>query len=514
MLRRTFQSISRNSGFFKQLRTTATQAALKSTREFSQRATPPQPASTIKTIKLKSPTAHQPTIYDPARSKLERNTVVVVGGESQVGRAIVNRYIANGFNVVSTTQRASDHALDSRDYHLEGNVNVGHEKAHTVAYWKNLFEKIQSEHGAIHTVVNCAGISINDPVKGYTIDAVNRKPVAPMLEACITNGVKRFTYISSQAAKDEYAAARKPNSYAKSKYDAQSDIDCVMAAHPEATTQTTTFLADLVVSQDDPGHFGSPQRMSRSFVKMTVETGNTIVQPVAAIDLADAVVNVSQNNISTPRPIDACGPNAISLADLMLVYKDIQHRRFGFGLQIPVAALRPAATIRPWGAFENGHFDFIDIQKEKITHERDTTEFKAIVGRENLLTPEKTLALAKRPAFGTPDYFLYSEALLKRIKPKDVLPLAKGVAIALTQSRIDLSPHKKTAEKRANEGFSLLSVWGTLFGLGVATHAYKKSQEQDKPQAPSSSKSPIEHVAADKQARVTEEEIKAMRFGM
>jgi nucleoside-diphosphate-sugar epimerase len=437
-----------------------------------------------------TPTTASPFARTPFTPEKQRKTVVIIGGRSQVGETLRRRYLASGWNVVCTTQGTTSHKLDDRGFHMEGDVNLGDEKAWTQRYWEKLFKKINAQQGPIHTVVNCAGISIHDPKTGYRMDDVNRKPVAPMLEACIVLGIERYTFISTQAAK--YPEARKPSSYSKSKYDAEQDMANVMTSHGNIATQTTILRPDLIISADNPGHFGSPQRMSTvPFIKLTVghdprKAGSTILQPAAAYDVADAVVNISEHNIHTPEPIDACGPEAHSIEDLMSFFKTRQHKHFVIGVKMPTAAIAPAASVRPWGAFEQDHLDLIEHHEKHQVGKVDTTEFERIVALSRphagspLLTLNEAFDFTKRPVFGTHDLGLYSMSLFKQLKAQDMLSICKGVGIGLTQSRIDFNPNKKTADRSTNDGINTGVLLVGALGTGLAAQLYQNHQDEDK----------------------------------
>ncbi len=426
----------------------------------------------------------------------QRNSVVIIGGRSQVGETLRRRYLASGWNVICTTQGKANHKLNDKGFHLEGGVDIGDESAQTKEYWNNLLKKIESKHGPIHTVVNCAGIAINDPKASYSMDDINRKPVKPMLEACIDSGVKRFTFISTQAAK--YSDTRTTRSYSKSKYDAEQDIIKVMQeakiSKKDINTEATIIRPDLIISADNPGHFGSPQRMSTLPFKVTVgydprKAGNTILQPVSAYDVADAVINISEHNIPTPEPIDACGPEIYTVGGLLQFFKERQNRPYLFGIKVPTDALKHAAISNPRGAFERDHLDLIEHHEKNITGKIDTKEFERLVSfsrEENkntpLLTLDEIFNFTKRPVFGTHDLDIYSRTLLENIKTKDIMPLLAGAYIGLTQSRIDFNPNDKSQNNEANEGVNLGCV--LLFALCAAivtSRMRKKNSEIENP---------------------------------
>jgi nucleoside-diphosphate-sugar epimerase len=469
-----------------------------------------QTASTQSAAQQKPNTRHAPMSRISYTSENKTKTVVIIGGRSQLGEALTRRFLASGgWNVVCTSQGKSNHKLDDSGFHLVGDINLGDEKAATKEYWEELFSKIESEQGHIHTVVNCAGISINDPNKGYKMDDVNRKPVAPMLEACIVLGIDRYTFISTQATK--YPETRKPASYSKSKYDAEQDIARVMASKTGIKTQATILCPDLIISADNPGHFGSPQRMSTlPYIKLTIgqdprKAGSTVLQPVVAYDVADAVVNISDYNIPTPMAIDACGPETRTIEDLMSFFKTKQLKTFLIGIKIPSAAVAASATIRPWGAFEPDHLDLIAHHEKHAVEKVDTTEFERIVGlsrsdkKNPLLTLEEAFDFTKRPVYGTHDLGLYTKSLLKQLKAQDVLSLCKGIGIGLAQSRIDFQPTKKTAQRGPNDGINASVLLVGAVGIGLTASFYSQSKDKDKP---SNTETAVEHEVTEKRVRV------------
>lgn len=490
------------------LKTTGLSIASKPLRRFVQTSHNPISQQVHFNATASFPTAfeYKPIFHTPLSSERHRKTVVIIGGRSQLGKTVSEHCLASKMNVICTTQGSANKKLDERGYHWVGDVNLGKTEAHTKEYWITLLTELQKKHGKIHTLVNCAGISIDDTKAHFTMDDVNRKPVAPMLEACIELGISRFTYISSQAVK--YAKATKEGSYSNTKERAEQDIVKVMKAYPGARTQTTIVRPDLIISADNPGHFGSPQRMSTiPFVKFTVgydprKAGNTLLQPVADHDVARAVVHISEYSIATPKPIDACGPEAITLEDLMSFFKKRQHKRFAIGWKIPSAAIFPAARIRPWGAFEEDHFALIKHHEEFPIGQIDTSEFERIVAYNSdknnsptfngvLLTLDEIFDFTRRPVFGMHNLGLYSKFMFEQVTVKDLPSLFKGICIGLTQSRIDFFPHKKTAERRSNDGVNAGAIFGSLVCTAFAASFFKNAKDKETIE-PSSTKSAIE----------------------
>jgi|GEM_PF-6744584 len=390
-----------------------------------------------------------------------RKTVLIIGGRSQLGEALRARFLAAEWDVVCTTQGKANHKFDDKGFHLHGGVDIGKKEAQTKEYWNKLFSEVSGKYGPIHTVVNCAGISINDPNAGYSMDDVNAKPVKPMLEAAIDREIPRFTQISTQAVK--YKKVRKSGTYAGSKWLAEKNIKETTRIGTKGT-KVTIVRPDLIISSNNPGHFGGPQRMSGPPFKFTAgkdpkNAGKTILQLVSAYDVSDAIVNISEGNLNTPQPIDMCGPEMHTIGGLQNLFKERRRERYIVGLKLPTSALRHATKIHPKGAFEPDHLDLIEHHEKDKIGKVNNDKFARIVALsrpENkdspLLTIKETMEFSKRPAYGNHDIGHYTAELLHKTKMKDVLPLISGAADGVWRSRIDFDPHDKFRNRYKKEG--------------------------------------------------------------
>lgn len=417
-------------------------------------------------------------------------TVVIIGGRSQLGETTRRRFLAAGWNVVCTTQGRANRKFDERDFHLIGDVNLSEKSAWTTGYWNHLFQDITTKHGVIHTIVNCAGVAINNPKSNISMEDINTRPVKPMLEAAFEMKIPRYTFVSSQAA--AFEEVRHPGSYSLSKYQAEEDIKTIVRDSGEKNTEVTIIRPDIIISADNPGHFGSPQTMSTLPVKITVgydarNAGQTTLFPVSSFDVADAIVNISEHNVKTPEIINATGPEAITISALLDMFRKLQKKKFLVEFKLPTDAVSHVAGILPKGSFEPDHINLIKYYEQNaISKTGNNDDFKQLVALsrpgtndEPLLTLSEIFDFTKRPAFGRAEIGQYCQELSENLTPQDALPLLKAITAGVLHSRIDFYPNRKhkSPEDGVDSKNALLYLLGALAAIGLAQELKKKEEK-------------------------------------
>jgi nucleoside-diphosphate-sugar epimerase len=415
-----------------------------------------------------------------------KRTVLLIGGRGLLGETLRRRFLASDWNVICTTQGFANDKFDDEDFHLVGGVNLANYKSWTKEYWNSLLNNLKDKYGEIHTVVNCAGVAINDPKSGVTMDDINRKPIDPMLNACKESDVKQFTFISTLCAGLEQT--RTPDSYALSKYEAECDIS-KFTDNSNNTTRVTIIRPDLIVSADNAGHFGGPQRMSTLPFKVSIgldarNAGNTPLQPVSAYDVADAIVNISKYDAKTSLIVNASGPEVKTISELANFFKKRQNSSFWLEFKVPTSAIMPIARQHPVGALEPEHVELIEHCDRNPTERTDTTEFANLIrlSRKNhpndpLMTMNEVFDFKKNPSFGSSDLINYTKDFMKGLKVEDIPALAKAGYALATESIIDFQPHKKS--RSPDDGVSSKTAILAVVGAIILAHIVK-SQKEDK----------------------------------
>jgi nucleoside-diphosphate-sugar epimerase len=267
-----------------------------------------------------------------------KGTVVVLGGKSQLGKAVVKKFMSEGYNVVITTRGKKSSINEGARYHEIGGIDLENSETGKKQFWDEVFTDIESHQGKIKCVVNCAGEALAKSEE--SLSNINRRPVKPMLDAAVEKGIQQFTYISTKGAAVEESFEE--GGYSLTKRQAELDI---LNTKDTRDTNTTIIRPDLLISANNPGHFGGPQIMSGSSIKFTAgstaeNAGNTLLKPVSTHDVAEAIFNITDKSLKTPEVVTASGPEEYSYSDLLNLFKDrYRDEKFVVGLQVPVDAV-------------------------------------------------------------------------------------------------------------------------------------------------------------------------------
>jgi NADH dehydrogenase len=257
--------------------------------------------------------------------------VLVTGGSGFVGRHLVPRLLADGFEVRVLARRAPTGA-QAFEY-VRGDVT---EPA-----------SLPAALAGVDAVVHLVAVILE---RGrYTFDSVNRRGTESLLHAAAESGVSRFVHLSALGAGPD---ARFP--YLRSRWLAEEAV--------RASRLDWTVLRPSVLHGDGAGFFRPIVWTLRWMpVYPMVAGGRTRFQPLAVQDLAVCVSACLRGEADARRSIDLGGPEVLTFADIVhTVMRALGKRRRI--LPVPVWAARPFAflqQLRREPLVTNGQLDMV-----------------------------------------------------------------------------------------------------------------------------------------------------------
>ncbi|PRY39490.1 SDR family oxidoreductase [Umezawaea tangerina] len=107
---------------------------------------------------------------------MSARVAIVTGGSGGIGRAVVDRLAADGFNVAVHYSGNRARAAEAVDAAVERGVQavaVGGDVADEEAMG-GLFDEVESTFGGVDVVVNTAGVMVLDPIEHFDLAALDR----------------------------------------------------------------------------------------------------------------------------------------------------------------------------------------------------------------------------------------------------------------------------------------------------------------------------------------------------
>lgn len=414
-----------------------------------------------------------------------KGTIVVIGGKSQLGSSVVKKFMTEGYNIVSTTRKPKSSINEGSRYHEVGGIDLENPETGNQEFWEEVFDDIEKHQGKIKAVVNCAGEALGQ--NEDSLYNINKRPVKPMLDAAVKKGIKQFTYISTKGAGVEESFEE--GNYSKTKRDAELDI---LNAGDTGDTNTTIIRPDLLISGNNPGHFGGPQIMSSSPIKFMAgasaeKAGNTRLSPVSTHDVSDLIYNVVDQDKKTPEVLTASGPQEFSYSDLLNFFKNFRGDKFLVGLQVPADAVMPFAEAAPKGALEPNHIKLLKIMDEmevdpakQQAEEKSVEAFKEILGRPRVTIGEEMTSVS-RPNLGDAQMLGYFASVLKNVDADNAQQMMAGFVAGATQSRIVFDANKSQDERTEHDGINtgnlLLGIAAGAAAIGIYNKMRSKNKE-------------------------------------
>ncbi|CAB3779130.1 complex I NDUFA9 subunit family protein [Pararobbsia alpina] len=226
---------------------------------------------------------------------MEHNTVGVLGGSGFIGASVINRLVARGHAVKVATRRRP-HA----QHLLMLPVDVVETDIHDPV-------RLTSFVSGCDAMINLVGIlhdGIGDPYgPGFSVAHVEL--VQKLVAACRMTGVRRIVHNSALPADPEG-----PSMYLRSKGDGERVLR-------EARELRTTIFRPSVVFGPGDRFLNTFASLQRAFPVIPLASPDTRFQPVFVGDLADALVNSIDLDLTLNMTYDVVGPHVYTLEELV-----------------------------------------------------------------------------------------------------------------------------------------------------------------------------------------------------
>ena len=226
---------------------------------------------------------------------MEHNTVAVLGGSGFIGASVINRLVARGHTVKVATRRRSN-----AQHLLMLPVDVVETTIHDP-------DRLAAFVSGCDAVINLVGVlhgGNGDPYgPGFSVAHVELPQ--KLVLACRVAKVRRIVHVSALHADPEG-----PSMYLRSKGDGERVL------REARELQTTIFRPSVVYGPGDRflNTFADLQRL---FPIIPLASPDAKFQPIFVGDLADAIVNSIDLDLTLNNTYDVVGPRAYSLEELV-----------------------------------------------------------------------------------------------------------------------------------------------------------------------------------------------------
>lgn len=257
---------------------------------------------------------------------MARPIITVFGGSGFVGRHVVQRLAAQGFNI-----RAAVRDVEAANF-LRPMGDAGQ-----VVPWPADIKDMASVSAAVEgavAVVNAVGILWQWGKQNF--GNVHTVGAANIAQAAANAGVERLVHVSALGADEE-----SHSNYARTKAEGEA---AVLAAFPGAT-----IMQPSVIFGPEDGFFNLFAGLSRFTIALPVigapiipdikiggehgleinlyGDGGPRFQPVYVGDVADAIVTALNDADTAGKTYELCGPTVYSFKELMELIFDVTKRR-------------------------------------------------------------------------------------------------------------------------------------------------------------------------------------------
>jgi uncharacterized protein YbjT (DUF2867 family) len=226
---------------------------------------------------------------------MEHNTVGVLGGSGFIGASVINRLVARGHAVKVATRRRQ-HA----QHLLMLPVDVVETDIHDPA-------QLAGFVSGCDAVINLVGVlhgGTGDPYgPGFSVAHVEL--AQKLVAACRATGVRRIVHNSALHADPEG-----PSMYLRSKGDAERVLR-------EARELRTTIFRPSVVFGPGDRFLNTFASLQRAFPVIPLASPDARFQPVFVGDVADALVNSIDLDLTLNMTYDLVGPHVYTLEELV-----------------------------------------------------------------------------------------------------------------------------------------------------------------------------------------------------
>lgn len=240
-----------------------------------------------------------------------RRTICILGGSGFVGKHLIARFAAQGFDIRVLTRASARH----RDLLVNPQVRLVDADVYDGSV-------LQREFAGCHGVVNLIGILNERGHRGRGFRRAHVELTQSVLIACATAGVQRLLHMSALNA-----ATDGPSHYLRTKGEA---VEKVLAA--AGSSHVTVFEPSVIFGPGDSfvNRFAALLRLLPVF---PLASPNAQFAPVYVGDVADAFVKSYDEPATFGQRYELCGPQVYTLRQIVQLTARAAHlRRWVIGL--------------------------------------------------------------------------------------------------------------------------------------------------------------------------------------
>jgi len=236
-------------------------------------------------------------------------SILVLGGAGFVGRHVVERLVARGFEVVVPTRRPDR----AQHLYVLPTVNVAVADINVAADLKRLVQRASA-------VINLVGI-LNE-TDGQTFQRAHVDLARHLTAACTAAGVRRLVHMSALNADPAG-----PSRYLRSKAEAEAAV--------KSSELDWTILRPSVIFGPEDAFLNLFAQLLRFAPVMALARADAKFQPVYVGDVAECIVRALGLPVTVGRTFPLCGPTIYTLRELVRYAGEVT------GRPRPIIALGP-----------------------------------------------------------------------------------------------------------------------------------------------------------------------------
>ncbi len=253
--------------------------------------------------------------------------VFVTGGSGFVGRQVVRRLAAEGYQPVCLARPGSEHRLPQ----VPGlQVRLG-----DVTDSDSLAGALEGCQAVIHLV----GILREFPARRITFDRLHLQATVNLLAAAEAQGVRRFLHMSANGAAADGATA-----YYRSKWQAEQRVQ-------GSSLRWTLFRPSIIFGREDRFCNVLARQIRLLPLVPVIGDGRYALAPVAVEDVAAGFVAALRRPVSVGQCYTVCGTERLPYTALLDRLGEVLGVPRVRKLFLPVPLLKPLAVClkhRPW----------------------------------------------------------------------------------------------------------------------------------------------------------------------
>jgi nucleoside-diphosphate-sugar epimerase len=265
--------------------------------------------------------------------------IVVTGASGFIGRHLVSKCIADGFQVIALSRKGIG-SSGATDVRIDDYRNA-----------KEIAPLCRGADAVIHLAARAHQVNEDAQSAAALYDAANVDSALAVAVASRLAGAKRFVLVSSIGVNGNathgipFNSADEPkpvDTYAKSKWKAEQAVAAELRAGP---TDFVILRPPLVYGDDCPGNFATLLRLiARAPIVPLgkVRTGRTFVY---VENLVDAIVTAAQHPAASRRTFLVADAQSLALCDVVRILASGLNRSPRIVVNVPVALLKLVARL-------------------------------------------------------------------------------------------------------------------------------------------------------------------------